>query len=282
MSQVPPQYSNYPRPNTAIPDPIRPPGVYWETIGWAFDLIRKQTATWIGAVLVMLAINYGISLPMSLISQSTIDQSKMATDPAALFRHLPVAFIGCQLVGTFISMAVQYVLLAGLQSMAVKQIRGEPISVGDVFGAFSRIGQVAGASILSLLIIWSSMFITLGLAGFGAFYAQSPVLMLVGGLAAICVLLLLGPLALVPLIAAQEEATAFEAISLAFQKCPGAMRVQFSLLWLGASFVSGLGVILCCIGLLYTYAVLPIVIAFHYTFFFPPKRMEGFMGAPIS
>ncbi len=70
MSDIPPpdqqspDFSNYPRTNAQGGSPYqRPPGVYFDSIGQAWELVKRDLATWLAAILVAGVIGGIVALP---------------------------------------------------------------------------------------------------------------------------------------------------------------------------------------------------------------------------
>jgi hypothetical protein len=261
MSDYPPPpngpsgYSNYPRTQYGGGDPgynpyQRPPGVYFDVIGQAWTIFQSNMATWVLSVLVAGITYYAIGIPYSVANffmQGGMDQLQPGHRPPNPFDPTHLMF---NLGGSFIVGCFGNVLMAGLFLMGLKQIRGEQISVGDVFLGFKRFGSLVGANLLTGLMI------VIGI-----------VLLIVPGL------FLSGLLVMVPLLILDRNMGTVEAI----QECWDRLRpYAFSLF--GLMFVLGLvqvlGFCLCCVGALFTLPVYFIAMGLTYNNFFPRPPMQ--------
>src|SRR6266516_1832935 len=119
MATYPPQ-GNYPPP---------PPRVRFETIGEAWRWFQQQMGVWIGAILIAGVGYLAVSMLANLVFTGTVNGPNFQNwnTPEA------GAKIGGGIAALLVEWFVEYALYAGLFTLALRQIRGQPISIGDMF-----------------------------------------------------------------------------------------------------------------------------------------------------
>jgi hypothetical protein len=127
--------------------PQKATGVRWEWISEAWQLFTQQWQTWVLMILIMCLVIFAIYLPFFGIMFSMApsipqgDEIPTApTFPVALFAIYPILYL-------VVFAAVSY-LFGGLYRTAFKQLRGEPISVGDLFTGGQYFPRILGAVVL--------------------------------------------------------------------------------------------------------------------------------------
>ena len=159
MSDFPPPqhgpsgYSNYPRMNPNFvgsggPTP-RPPGIYWDVIGEGWRIVNANMGTWVVATLLMYAVSFGVNMATSLIGMIFDPNNPLLNMGAPTTKN--ITFGAAFFVAFFIKMAgglLVYPVQASMFLMAIKQIRGYPIAIGDIFSGYRRTGPVIGAYLL--------------------------------------------------------------------------------------------------------------------------------------
>ena len=238
-------YAEYPRPQS-LPSGVTPrsPGPHLEAIGEAFTLFQRAWGTYVLATLII-----GV----------------LCTFLGGLIEGLIFAFArGLQnppdtisLIAFLVVLAVLYVLVLivatglyyGLASMALKQIRGYPISVGDLFGAFR----------FSLRLTVTNFIVGIvSLIGF--FFCIVPCLWFSGSLS------------LAPLIAMDQDKGVFESIGESWRVAGSfstGIAVWAILFVIG--LVGALGEIACFVGVLATIPIAVIATCIEYFYFFPEQ-----------
>ena len=244
-------------------------------IGQGWSLFKTQSGVWMGAMLLCFLLNAAIyvllSLPFGVFAA-------LQTVYAALITHtqLPPSsasgqnpyreFLQTQLFSILLA-GISGVFIGGLYRMALQQRRGEPISV---FGLFSALPQS-----LPLFIVGAVVPVVLGLGEGVAVWALHRLMGPDGAIAAVnrvewvFVLMLNGLLMFAPLLIVDAGANAGEAIAGSMRLLRGQMRrgVWF---YVAASFVGGIGFLLCGVGMLATYPVFLISIVLAYLALTPP------------
>lgn len=249
-----PGYSNYPRMNPGVYG-ARPPGAHFDFIGEAFNIVRADFATWGVVSLLSIVISYAISFSLGMVSNLLAFGSVIGTGRNSGFGALLVSLPFTIFFGA-ISYSVSYLLYIGLGMMGLRASRGETVQVGDLFRPFSRIVPVFVVSLIVsfaiylgiLLLIIPGMIATglLGLAGFAAY---------------------------------DQGLSPGEAIKWSVERSKPHLWALFGLFFV-AGLVSGLGVFLCCVGLLFTFPILGIVMGLTYGTFVPAPAMADGMGYP--
>ena len=243
-----PRYSNYPRMNPGSFG-VRPPGAHFDFVGEAFNIVRSDFATWGVVSLLCLVATYAVSIPLSLLSNvvtyGSIIGGGSGFNPLGLLLTL---------VSSAVSYSVTYFLSVGIGMMGLRASRGETVTIGDLFRPFSRFVPVFAVSLVASFAVY------LGL-----------VLLIVPGIVAT------GLLALSGFAAYDQNLSAGDAIRWSVERSKPHLWAIFGLVFV-ASLVSGLGVILCCVGLLFTFPILGIVMGLTYGTFVPAPMAAGFSG----
>jgi hypothetical protein len=122
---------------------VNAPGVRWEWISEAWNLFTKQWSAWVLMILVMCLVMGLIYLPfyaiaffsmMPSVSEDGAVSAGAGFLPIVIF---PVMYLAIVCVASWLS--------GGLYSAAFKQLRGEQISVGDLFSGGRHFSRMIGA-----------------------------------------------------------------------------------------------------------------------------------------
>jgi hypothetical protein len=236
-------------------------------LGQAWTLFSAQAGIWIGAFLLYLLVGlllwllWAIPTGMLNILQQTYLAVVNHTVPNVRQQNPYYEFARTQGF-TLLLTAANAVFLAGFSQMALRQARGEPISVGGVFSAFPQalpLAVVAAFIAGAALLVQALLLGVLHLTGMSGRQAVS----LVGLLAMIPSLVLEGLLMFAPLLILDRGANAVDAIlgSVRLLKGQWLMGILF---YFVAVLVGGLGALLCAVGMLVTYPLFLISIAVGY------------------
>lgn len=252
MSEVPPdsaqpqEFSPYPRSSpSGGSTPTRPPGIYFDAIGDAIQIVKQDVGTWVVAALLVLAVTYAIAIPMDLIS-NLLGYGAMFPSEAQQADH----WLGATLISlpfSLVSGAVSAILVAGLMQMALSKIDGGPVEMGDLFGGFGQfVPMLIGNSLTTL-----ALFIGLLLCLVPGFY-------------------LIGAFAFVPILVVRQRLGGVEAISASWEVLRPHAFSMFGLIFvLGLLII--LGVVACLVGVLFAVPVYAVTLAIHYRAFFPEQ-----------
>ncbi len=245
MSEMPPYqpmqgFSNYPR-GIYNPDPFRrPPGVYFDQIGQAFQLVSSNLGTWVLAMLIFGGIYVGAAVIMEvvLISMTVVMQQGAQTG------------LGAGVILVFIVVYVAFLFVcqtmtAGLLMMGVKQARNEPLSPADIFCAWPRSGVVILATLVQAI---------LGMVGFCLLIVPA---FWVSGL-----------LAFMPILVVEQRLGAIEAVQVSWDNLRPHAWALFALVFV-AGLIGIAGELACFVGLLFTVPVYASILGLAYNNFFP-------------
>jgi len=240
MSELPPSYAEYPRPSQPYG---RGPGVYFDAISEAWQMVRSDFGPWVAGTLIFLVLLFALGYPVGRLTASMNPTDPYAGDFWSRFLGAFAVRSALNVVPT----AISNMMMAGLVGMGVRQLRGEPISVSMMFDPFRRFLPNFGTSLICSIIFLVSTFACLIPALFFV-----PVFMLA------------------PTVGFLKELSPSDALSTTFNMCKG-----YWIGLLGLTFVAGiiaaLGVCACGIGLLFTYPIYFGVLAIHYRAFFEPS-----------
>ena len=157
------------------------PSVRWEWISEAWNLFTRQWTPWVLMILVMIAIIFLVEMiiyfPLFGILFAT-----MATIPQdGEFPTAPVFPVWLLVLYPVIFLAIISVIswmAGGLYSAAFKQLRGEQISVGDLFSGGKYFGRMLGALLLISIASYIGLilFVIPGLIVYGLTFLTFPMI----------------------------------------------------------------------------------------------------------
>jgi hypothetical protein len=249
---------------------VRPPGVYFDTIGIAFDMLRSAWGIYAASSLLIVAVWFGVIFGLGILL--------LGTAPAAMFdpSHQSAALaptILVSVVGQFFQGMVQICLM----SVALRHALGNAPEITDLFMPFQRFGRTVAAT--GILMI-PGLLGNLGRLALPAPDPRNPlsgmttIFALSGGLL-IFWLLVGGGIYLGAAAVAFSDLPIGKAFTEAFRRL-GWQLPLLSGLYIIAGIVSAVGIFACCIGIIATLPIAYIVIALHYCYYFPPQ------GAPAA
>ena len=209
-------------------------------------MIQAQWQTWIVTSLIMSIVVFGISFGLSMVVAAMQAGATIGTGPnetpnlALLVPALIVRFLT-----TIVQTTIQMCFTVGIAYMGIRQSKGESIAVDDLFKGFKNFGSVLVVAMLVSFI---------NLLGFCCCIIPGVYLTGLTALAAV----IAGFQGIGPIDAIQESMAALK---------PHAWAM-FGLV-LVAGLVSGLGVLACCVGILFTLPISGIVLGLTYDTFYP-------------
>ncbi len=226
--------------------------VRWEWIGEGWRMFTAKWGTWVVHSLVSVLITLVSMIPFFILL-GVGGMLSMPSDGASPPSPSPLIFLAMLVLYPIIFLVASY-LTGGLYKTALKQLRGEPLSLGDLFSGGDCFLRVAGTL---LIVIILSMI--------GALLCIIPAF-IVQGLCFFAIPLAvekkLGPIAAVQ---ASIEAT----------KKDWLMYTFFAFV---VGLIAGAGVILCYVGLLASYPLYFLITAVAYRQVF---GLDG-MNSPAS
>jgi uncharacterized membrane protein len=220
--------------------------VRFDAIGDAWRLFQAQMGAWIPAVLVYFVVIGILSFVVNSMTGATVGRGG---PPSA---GNPFAVLGPMM---FISSLIQWVIstffMGGLFRMATMQLRGQPISIGDMFSVSDVLPSLLVASLLIALAV-----------GIGTMLCVIPGLVAAGLL-----------MFTIPLIV-DKRLGATEAMGLSWNALKG-QAVMATLFYLIVAIIGGIGAALCGVGLLLTFPVFILSVAVAYRDFFMGQITPG-------
>lgn len=219
---------------------MQPSGsIRFEVIGEAFNQVKANMATWAITTLLMAIIGYAvmflIMLPIQIVLRGIISSGSSGNFMVAM-----IVMMGGYFVAIAASMIVNGFLLAGIMRMALNQLKGLPVQVGDLFAAKDVAPQAIVASLVTSLLI-----------GIGSMFCYIPGLILAG------LFMLTIP------IVVEQRLPAMDAIKKSVELMKPHL-VMATLFYIVLAIVAGLGAIACIVGLLVTIPILFFGIAITY------------------
>jgi hypothetical protein len=246
-------------PPPSFPGYTPRPQIRFEVIGEAWRMVQQQLGSWIVVMLVYLVVLGIFQGLLQVMAGAFQFQPRTGEIPN------PSQMLGRMFVGPFalvylLNLAVNILLTAGLYRLGTKQVRGEDITVGDIFSVTDVFGPLIIASIVTSIMLM---------------------------VAACCCILPVFPVAAllmftVPLIVDQRlDALAAVRASWAALKQDALMATLFFIV---VSIVGSLGIIACCVGILVTFPIMIVSISILYRDFFlpasPPAPPVDFVPPP--
>ncbi|HLK56712.1 MAG TPA: hypothetical protein VKU00_09115 [Chthonomonadaceae bacterium] len=242
-----PYGSSYPPPEYRMAPKVR-----FEAIGEAWQLFSQQMGTWILALLIFLAIYFAIYIGIYVVLMVGIFGTLMATGGSASGQHggdpsamLGVLFLGYSILALVILALVSY-FTAGMLRMAIRQVRGEPIGIGDLFSGGDAFLPVLGATLLVGLAtgIGGMLLVIPGFIVAGLFFLTIPLIV-------------------------DRKMGVIEAMTASWNalKSDWLMATLFAFV---LPLIAGLGALACGFGMLFTMPLLYLGMAVVYRDFFMP------------
>lgn len=233
--------------NAPIPSPMGgsggygmsgPPKIRYDVIGQAWNLVKPTLGVWVPAILIYMVVSYAVTMIMASVTGGGVRVPPGGQGVPAID---PMMFIINQLV----SIVVNAFFMGGIYRMAINQVRGRAISIGDLF---------SGADVYPALLI-ASLLMNIAIA-IGFMLCIIPGLLLAG-----CLMFT------IPLIVDKRQ-SAVDAMTLSFNT----LKSQaFSAL--GFALVVGLvliaGFLACGLGVLVTMPIALVAVTLLYRDFFP-------------
>jgi hypothetical protein len=252
----------YSPPKSDLRRPVDPltiggpgPGVVrFDAIGDAWTLFRQEMGAWMVLTLLFFLVLYGLLFAGLL----AIGGVQVGFERAKLDESVAGVIGGILVIAFYVFMFfVMAVLTGGLFRAACKQIRGQQIGAGDLFGATDVTGPLAGGIFL------------MGLA-----VVAGTLLCIIPGL------LVAGRLMLVTPLIVDGRMRATEAIAQSWNALQGQtwMAAIFSFV---VSLISGLGIYLCGVGILFTAPLYYLAIAVVYRDYFMTKPVADPWVEPV-
>lgn len=237
---TPPSYSNYPRAGYyGDHGGGRPPGVYFDAIGTAFEYMKADMVTWTGAALVVLAIYVPLIVAGNFFGNLLAYGNIFGGSPRTIQGFLIGVAVG------IVPAMIGYGLIGGLILIGVRQIRGEPYSIGTVFAGLRNPGGLIVAGLILFVATYAGFVLCL----IPGFYLSTR-------------------LVFAPFLPTLQGDAGGEAVKHSWAALKGHVLEMFALV-LVLGLIVLMGFLVCGVGLLFTLPIYALVIVQHYTFFFP-------------
>ncbi len=234
------------------------PRVRFEAIGQAWNLFKVDAGTWVVAALIVTVILLVVTGAASVVSNMLMPSDDIR--PTGMGAGAMMVFFGSSLIvqgiiGIFLTIAY-FVVTAGMYRMALRRLRGEQISVGEVFNIGNVFPNLLLASLLYAVIV--------GIAA---------LLCLIPGIIAAALLMFTAPLIL------DRQMDGAAAISVSFRTLSGDF-LNAVVFYLVLSFIAFAGIFLCCVGILVTMPLYYLGVAIVYRDFFPDQAATPVQQQP--
>ena len=260
--ETPPNYSQYPRPGQAGGfggggRGYRGPGIYFDFINDAWSMVMKNMGVYVVGALIVLVISQVVNLPFSFLNNQIIYGSPIGQPKPGEFPSFTPVMVPLLMLSLLIPISVGQVMNIGLSLCALEEADTGSTSVNTLFGGFRHFFSVAATSILYILAIYVGVLLCI----IPAFYVA-------------------GVFAFAPIIAAREGLGPIQSMQRSFEMLKPYAWANFGFLFL-ASLINVLGVIACCVGLLWTTPIMYIGLALHYREFRGPAN-QGFVAPTMA
>jgi hypothetical protein len=243
---TPPGFAEYPRPQ-GLPAgvPSLPSGAHIEAIGEAWTLYKANSSVWSLTSFVAGLIYFIVSAPFGLLS-NMLQYGQLVPPIGATPISNPVGFLEGMAVQT-VPVIVYTFLGSGMLLMALKQLRGAPIQVGDLFSGGKFLGRLIVAYILTVIAIVAGCVLCV-IPGFWA----------------------TGAFSLTPFLILDQGQGSVDAMRGSLKAAGGfGMGLSmFGLLFL-LGILNGIGLLVCGVGVLVALPVVVLAFTIHYFYFFP-------------
>ena len=135
-----------------------PPKIRFEVIGEAWQLFTQQMATWIMAIVLFLVIMLvpGLVMVFGVMGSLAAALASGNRDGGPVFG---LGMVLSLLVGSLLIAVVSVVMMGGMYRMAIKQVRGEPIQLSDLWSAVDVFWKLVGAGLLIGLSMAAASFL---------------------------------------------------------------------------------------------------------------------------
>ncbi len=232
------------------------PEVKWgEWIGGGWQMLLARWQVWVPMMLVfVLAVLIPI-LPMYILLIGAGMAAEGGEGPAAAVGML-APLVG--LAGLLITLGLSAFMMGGLYRTAFKQMRGETISIGDLF---------SGKDLTVNMLL--TLFLVVACTMVGALFCVFPAY-IVGGLLMFSV----------PLVV-ERKLSPMEALRTSFEKTKGNW-LMFTLFAFVLGLIAGVGAIACYIGALFTYPLYFLITAVAYRDVFGVAGLSNAPAIPNS
>jgi hypothetical protein len=213
------------------------PQISFDVFSEAFNLFKLQMGAWVGAVFLCGVIVMAIGMLGSAVMVGSLAATAGSRDVAGVGIFL---FFATYAGMFFVVVLATLFLMGGLIRMALKQVRGETIGVGDLFSVTDVFMPLLGTALLVTIIgsIGSMFFVVPGLIAYGVLMFALPLV----------VDQRLGPI---------------EAITRSFEMLKNDWLMA-TLFYFVAGLVGSLGFVACGVGVLFTYPIFILAIVLTY------------------
>ena len=150
------------------------PRIRFDTIGEAWRWLGQQRWPWAGAIVILFIIDVGVMFGANLLFTGSAMGPNYGPDSPRPS--------GGQIIGGVASQIIQWMVSSGVMGgayyMGIKHIRGEAVSIGDLFSKLHLIPRIMGASFLMLLAVAAGTILLLipGLIVAGLFMLTVPLI----------------------------------------------------------------------------------------------------------
>ncbi len=259
--ETPPNYTQYPRdPQGGGPSGsgrgYRGPGVYFDFITDGFNMMKNNMGVYVVGVLIALVLGWVVSFPFSMIQNVLLSGNPLGrTDPGKVpafsFAMLPVVMLL-----SLIPAAISQVLTLGISLCALEEADNGATSLNTMFSGFRNFVPVALTSLLYIIAVYIGLIFCIvpGIYVAGAF-------------------------AFAPIVAAKEGLGPVQAMQRSYEMLKPHAWAYFGFMFV-AAIIGGLGVIACCVGVLFTLPIMHIGLALHYREFRGPLN-QGYVAPTV-
>ena len=235
----------------------RGPGVYFDFIGEAWEMIKKNMAVYVVGTLIVMVITQIVQYPFSMITNKLLYGNAMGNARFGQGFEINWGMAPVAIMISLIPFAISQVLTIGITLCALEEADTGKADLNTLFSGFRNFIPTAITCLL---------------------YQIACVL---GFLACVVpVFYVAGAFAFAPLIAAKESLGPIEAMQKSYRMLKSNAWEYFGFMFV-AGLVNFIGILACCVGLLWTVPILHIGLALHYREFRGPIN-QGFVAPTMT
>lgn len=215
-------------------------------------MVRKNMAVYVVGALLIMIISQVVNIPFSLLNNLILYGNATGPKPGEI-PHFSPSSVPLMMLAFMIPFAISQVMNVGLSLCALEEADNGSTSINTLFAGFRNFLNVGATSILYVLAIYVGIVLCI----VPAFYIA-------------------GVFAFAPIIAAREGLGPIQSMQRSYEMLKPYAWANFGFLFV-AGMVNIIGLLACCIGVLWTLPISYIGIALHYREFRGPGN-QGFIA----
>ncbi|MEI8281782.1 MAG: hypothetical protein WCG75_05200 [Armatimonadota bacterium] len=259
--ETPPDYSQYARPGQpAGPGGggrgYRGPGVYFDFITDAFNMVKNNLGVYLVATLITFAVWFAVQFPLNIVNNMLLMGNPLGTTGSRGVPQMNYTMLPVVMIIALIPAAVQQMLMVGISMCALEEADSGQTNINTMFSAFRNFLPVVLTNMLYILAIY-----------IGAIFCVIPAFFVAGAFA------------FAPIISATEGLGPVQSMQKSLTMLKTNAWAMFGFLFV-CSLLNVLGLAACCVGVLFTFPIYQIGLALHYREFRGPLG-QGYVAPTV-